>query len=66
MTYYIVDKRTGLIINAVEAANRAAAERVLEGFTLAEMLRIEPHPPLAALERYRYWNERPGGGEVGE
>jgi hypothetical protein len=59
MRYYIVDKRTGEIVNAVETDDRQSAERVLDGLIAPDTLRIEAHPSTAALRNYRWEHERP-------
>lgn len=60
-TYYIRDRRSGAIVNAVSASGpKAEVEaRVLPRFTCSEHLYLDENPPTAVLERYRYWNERP-------
>lgn len=61
MTYYIRDRRTGAIVNAVESRSPKAEveERVLSHMIDSEHLYLDANPPMSVLQRYRYWNERP-------
>jgi hypothetical protein len=54
-TWYVIDTRINEIVNACEAD----VEPDLGGFMEPEHLRLDPNPPLAMLQRYRYWEERP-------
>jgi hypothetical protein len=56
-TYYVIDKRSNRIVNAVTSG--LAPEDVLLKFPNHEHLRLDANPPLSMLERYEYWNERP-------
>lgn len=60
-TFYVRDHRTGSIVNAVSAhGTKAEVEaRVLPGRSDSEHLYLDEDPPMAVLQRYRYWNERP-------
>lgn len=56
MTYYII--RNGEIINAVETTDgRDRVERLIADLYPGAI--YDTNPPLAMLEQYRYWNERP-------
>ena len=60
MTWYVIDRRTNEIINAIEADYYERAMAVvakMEGGP--QNLRIDRNPPRAMLEKYKYWNERP-------
>lgn len=56
-TYYIRDRWSGEIINAVETDTLASATKVCESMT--DDCYADPVPPRTFLKRYRYWNERP-------
>lgn len=58
-TFYIVDKATGEIVNAVETTDQQSAERVLDGFIAPETLLVTRKPSSAALRNYRWEHERP-------
>ena len=60
-TYYIRDRRTGGIVNAVESSSPKAEveERVLSRMVDGDHLYLDANPPMSVLQRYRYWNERP-------
>lgn len=59
-TYYVIDAG-GSIVNAI--SSRRPEDEVLatvqRTFVDGPDLTIDPNPPRAKLERYRYWNERP-------
>ena len=60
MTWYVIDRRTNEIINAIESDYYEQAMAVvakMEGGP--QNLRIDRNPPRAMLEKYQYWNERP-------
>lgn len=58
--WFIVDSRTGAIVNCVNTAGgRERAEASLAGFIDAEHLTVTDRPTPAQLAGYRYWNERP-------
>ena len=60
MTWYIIDRRTNEIINAVETSTYDRAMAVvarMEGGP--QNYRVDRNPPREMLEAYRYWNERP-------
>jgi hypothetical protein len=56
-TWYIIDTRTNEIVNACESDTKP--DRVIQLMTEPEHLRLDANPPLAMLQRYRYWDERP-------
>lgn len=56
-TWYVIDTRSNEIINAIEADTKP--EITPERWIDAEHLRLDANPPMAQLQRYRYWNERP-------
>jgi len=59
-TYYIRDRKSGEIVNAVEVDGWFSPEqqqRHLDRMT--GDLYFDQHPPLEVLKRYRYWDERP-------
>jgi len=56
-TWYVIDTRTNEIVNAVEADGEPG--RVIKTMLDADHLRLDANPPLAMLQRYRYWDERP-------
>lgn len=57
--WYVIDERTNTIVNCVTTSGTGAPTNALRGFIDAEHLRLDPNPPLAMLQKYRYWNERP-------
>lgn len=57
-TWYIIDNNTNEIVNAREGNIHTEAD-ALRGFSHPERLRADRNPPMALLQRYRYWNERP-------
>lgn len=57
--WYVIDTRTNEIVNCITSSDSNRVELVLGSFVDAEFLRLDPNPPRALLERYRYWNERP-------
>jgi hypothetical protein len=59
MTYYVIDKRTGKIVNAIETDSLRRAQEALIGFDNRHHLEVTPSPLLETLEQYRYWRERP-------
>lgn len=59
LEFYVLDKESGEIINCITAATEAGAEKALAGFTRSDQLELSEHPPLRALQAYRFWDERP-------
>lgn len=58
--WYVIDRRSGEIINCISVAGNSRAPTImLRSFVDHEHLYLDPSPPRATLERYRYWNERP-------
>ena len=55
-TWYVIDTRTNEIVIAITTSGRMPS---LDGFTNPETLRLDAHPPIQMLRRYRYWDERP-------
>jgi hypothetical protein len=58
-TYYIIDTTLNAIVNAVETTSTERAQGVVAGMIDAHNLRVSANPPLAMLEAYQFWNERP-------
>lgn len=58
-TFYVIDRRTNEIVNAVATTRPITDPALIRGWVDAEHLYLDENPPLAVLERYRYWNERP-------
>jgi len=58
-TFYIIDRRTKSIVNAVEAPSLDAADRVRRSLVDGEHCYLRTEPPMEMLEAYRYWYERP-------
>jgi len=58
-TFYIIDTKINEIINAVEATSLERAQTVIDGMIAPQDLLVTAVPPLAMLQRYRYWDERP-------
>ena len=60
-TYYIRDRRSGAIVNAVAAHGTKAevASKVLPGRADRGHLYLDDDPPTAELQKYRYSSERP-------
>lgn len=57
-TFYIRDRRSGAIVNAVTTSERMA-DISLDRFVDSEHLFLDPNPPASILHAYRYWSERP-------
>lgn len=55
--WFVIDTRTNEIVNCITTDR--GGEPSLDGFEHPEHHRVDRHPPMAMLERYRYWNERP-------
>ncbi len=58
-TYFVIDRRSNSIVNAMATTLPITDPTLLRGFTDAEHLYLDEHPPMAVLERYQYWSERP-------
>lgn len=56
-TYYHRRRSDGEIVNASEVSLPLA--EVERRWPLADDIYYDPNPPMAVLQRYRYWDERP-------
>lgn len=63
MTYFVIDTRSGEIVNACESSPMTPDQQRqhLAHYVNAEHLSMKPEAevPMAVKQRYRYWNERP-------
>lgn len=57
ITWYVIDERSGQIVNAVESSR--SPENLMEVLGYDFPFRLDDDPPMALLRDYQYWNERP-------
>lgn len=57
-TFYIRDRVTGAVVNAVTTL-RPLSDLKADPYYETDEYFLDPDPPMDVLMKYRYWNERP-------